>query len=389
MGKKRFALWQLLLTAVCCVGVTLLAVRVVLRDTLGTEGYALLEAWELVNSRFVGDYEAAEAADFALAGLVDGLGDRWSYYLDAESYEAQNERRGNSYVGIGVTVDYSDERGLFIKSTQKNSPAEQAGLRAGEVITAVDGVSLAGEGQSAGTELIRGEAGTAVTLTVLDEAGAEREVEVFRAAIQNASVTSYTLLENGVGYVALGNFYSGSAAQLNAAVDELVEQGATALLFDMRNNGGGYVNELTDMLDHLLPEGVIFRSETVSGQVSEVKSDASCVELPMATLVNADTYSAAEFFAAQLRESLGAPIVGEHTSGKGYSQQAIALANGGALNLSTGKYTTGGGVSLVGIGVTLDAEVSLSAEEALALASGTLEPTDDPQLQAALALLQK
>lgn len=371
------------------MGVTLLAVTAGLRDTLGTEGYALLEAWEIINARFVGDYEAGEAVDSALDGLVNGLGDRWSYYLDAESYAAQNERRGNSYVGIGVTVNYTDERGLLILSTQKDSPAQQAGLQAGEVIIAVDGVSLAGDGQSRGTELIRGEAGTAVTLTVLDTEGAERQVEVLRAAIQNSSVTSYTLLDNGVGYVALGNFYSGSADQLNAAVDELVEQGATALVFDMRNNGGGYVTELTDMLDHLLPEGVIFRSQTVSGQESVVRSDASCVELPMATLVNGSTYSAAEFFAAQLRETLGSPIVGEPTSGKGYSQQALELANGGALNLSTGKYTTGGGVSLVGTGVTLDAEVTLSAEEASALAAGTLAAEADPQLQAALALLQE
>lgn len=389
MRKKRFTLWHLLLTAVCCVAVTLCAVTLGLRDTLGTEGYALLEAWEIVQARFVGDYENGAAVDSALAGLVDGLGDRWSYYLDEESYKAQNERRGNSYVGIGIVVDYSDERGLLIKSTQRNSPAEQAGLQAGEIITAVDGVSVAGEGQSLGAERIRGEAGTAVTLTVLNTAGEERQEELTRAAVQNLSVTSYTLLENGVGYVALGNFYSGSAEQFNAAVDELVEQGAMALLFDMRNNGGGYVTELTDMLDHLLPEGVIFRSQTVSGQESEVKSDASCVELPMATLVNADTYSAAEFFAAQLRETLGAPIVGEHTSGKGYSQQAIELANGGALNLSTGKYTTGGGVSLVGIGVTLDAEVLLSEAEGLALASGTLPLTEDAQAQAALALLEK
>ena len=109
----------------------------------------------------------------------------------------------------------------------------------------------------------------------------------------------------------------------------------------------------------------------------------------MATLVNADTYSAAEFFAAQLQESVGAPIVGEKTSGKGYSQQALPLPNGGALNLSTGRYRTGAGVSLIGTGVTLDGEVTLDEEETMALWLGTLPPEEDPQLQKALELLRE
>jgi len=142
------------------------------------------------------------------------------------------------------------------------------------------------------------------------------------------------------------------------------------------------------MLDYLLPAGPIFRSETRGGRETVTESDESCVDLPMATLVNADTYSAAEFFAAQLQESVGAPIVGEETSGKGYSQQAIPLPNGGALNLSTGRYRTGAGVSLIGTGVRLDAEVALSEEDGMALLMGTLEHSEDAQLQAALEELK-
>lgn len=387
MKTKRFSWLDLLLTVAFSVAVTLFAVTLGVRSLFGEEVLSFAEAWRVVSTRFVGEYDTDTALDSALNGLVEGLGDRWSYYLDAENYEAQNERRGNSYVGIGVTVNYSDERGLLILSTQKGSPAEQAGLLAGEIITAVDGFPLTGDGQTEGAERIQGEAGTAVVLTVLGLDGAEREAEIVRAAIQTSSVTDYTLLENGVGYVALGNFYSNSAEQFNAAVDELMEQGATAFIFDMRNNGGGYVSELTTMLDHLLPEGAIFRSETVDGQETVTYSDANRVELPMVTLVNGNTYSAAEFFAAQLRETVNAPIVGEKTSGKGFSQQTITLSNGGALNISTGRYTTGAGVSLVGTGVTLDRELSLSEEDTLALASGNLTYEADIQLQAALELL--
>ena len=171
------------------------------------------------------------------------------------------------------------------------------------------------------------------------------------------------------------------------AARELEEQGARALIFDMRNNGGGYVGELTKMLDSLLPEGPIFRTRSKNGEEEVVESDGEHIALPMATLVNAGTYSAAEFFAAQLQESVGALIVGEATSGKGYSQQAIPLFNGGALNLSTGRYATGAGVSLIGTGVSLDAELSLTEEKARLLKEGRLPEGEDDQLQSALELL--
>ena len=388
-ATKRYSLLQMLLAALCAVLLTLGAVTAFLWFALGPESLTLLEAWGIVNARFVGEYDRADAIDSALDGMVKGLGDRWSYYVNEEQNAAQNQRRSNSYVGIGITVDYSDERGLKILSVKKEGPAEEAGLKPGEIITAVDGTSLAGEARQGGAELIQGEEGTTVLLTLLSEEGESREAEVRRAAIQNESVSACELLEGGVGYVALSNFYSGSAQQLNDAVDSLVEQGATALVFDMRNNGGGYVHELTQMLDHLLPEGPIFSSWAKEGKVDVTQSDENCVDLPMVTLVNANTYSAAEFFAAQLKESVGASIVGEPTSGKGFSQQSIGLMNGGALNISTGKYATGAGVSLVGTGLTLDAEIILDEEKGTALASGRLSHEEDPQLQKALELLER
>lgn len=146
-------------------------------------------------------------------------------------------------------------------------------------------------------------------------------------------------------------------------------------MFDMRNNGGGYLHELTDMLDYLLPEGPIFITRDKAGNEDVTYSDASCVDLPMAVLVNANTYSAAEFFAAELQEQGAAVIVGEPTSGKGYSQQTFTLAYGGAVNISTAAYCTGSGTSLIGTGLTLDAEVYNTDD-------GT-----DAQLAAALELL--
>lgn len=373
MRQKRFSILHLLLAVVLTLAVTIGGGLLALRLTVGEGALSLLEGLFLVNTRFVGEYEPVEAVDAALDGMVKGLGDRWSYYLTAEAYEAQNLRRKNQYVGIGVTVNYEREEGLLILEVTSGSPAEEAGLLAGEVITSADGTSLAGEARYQGSEHIRGEAGTAVALEVLGTDGSTRTVEVRREAVPNNPVT-YKMLEDSVGYVKLANFYDNSAQRVREAVEDLQSQGARALVFDMRGNGGGYLTQLTEMLDFLLPEGPIFISRSRSGRETVIQSDAACVDLPMAVLVNAGTYSAAEFFAAQLQEDGAAVIVGTPTSGKGYSQQTFPLPHGGALNISTAAYFTGDGKSLIGTGLTLDAQVELTGE-------------GDAQLEAALSLL--
>ena len=375
MRQKRFSLFQMLLAVVLTAAVVLAAGAVVMNHLLGgAGGRSLLEAWRLINTRFVGEYDGDAVVDGALEGMVAALGDRWSYTLTEEELAAQNQRRTNQYVGIGVTVSYENEAGLEILEVTPGGPAEAAGLRPGEVLTAVDGTSLAGEARYEGAGLIQGEAGTAVTLEVLGTDGDTRTVEVERAGIETDPVES-GMLAGDVGYVALANFYDNSAQRLEEAVEALMDQGARALVFDMRDNGGGYFHELTDMLDFLLPEGPVFISRDRAGNESVTTSDASCVDLPMAVLVNANTYSAAEFFAAELQEQGVAVIVGEPTSGKGYSQQTFTLAYGGAVNISTAAYCTGSGTSLIGTGLTLDAEVYNTDD-------GT-----DAQLAAALALL--
>ena len=364
------ALGRLLTAAAMLAGGTLL-----LNRSLGAGGRSLVEALNLVNTLFVGEYDETEVVDAALEGMVSGLGDRWSYYLTADELAAQNQRRTNQYVGIGVTVSYEREEGLEIQAVTAGGPAEAAGLQAGELITAVDGTSLAGEARYEGANLIQGEEGTSVTLEITGTDGSVRTVEVERASIDTDPVES-EMLEGDVGYVRLLNFYDNSAQRLEEAVTALQEQGAQALVFDMRDNGGGYLHELTDMLDFLLPEGPIFISRDRAGNEEITTSDASCVDLPMAVLVNADTYSAAEFFAAELQEQGVAVIVGEPTSGKGYSQQTFTLPHGGAVAISTGAYFTGSGTSLIGTGLTLDAEVYNTGDG------------EDAQLAAALELLK-
>ena len=387
-SNRRFSLVHLTAAVVVTLLLTLAGVALAAWTVLGPGGLTLLEGLGLIRTSFVGEYEESDVIDNAMAGMIAGTGDRWSYYLSPESYQAEMEHRANAYVGIGVTVDYSREEGLSIVGVTAGGPAEEAGLQPGELITAVDGVSAVGEDREEAMDLIQGEEGTTVVLTVQDEAGTEREVTVERRNIESDPV-SYEMLEGDVGYVQISNFFSRSADGLKAAVDDLQSRGARALVFDVRTNGGGYLDELTAMLDYLLDEGPILQTRSHTGAEEVVESDAACVDLPMAVLVNADTYSAAEIFAGELQERGVGVIVGVPTSGKGYSQQTFLLPNGGAVGLSTAAYFTGEGVSLIGTGLTLDREVALTEEQAAQLAAGTLEHGEDPQLQAALELLQE
>lgn len=386
--ERRFSLGHVVAAILTTLFSTLLLVFLALWVFIGPEGLTLLEGMSLVNTRFVGKYEKSNVLDSAMSGLIEGTGDRWSYYLNPADYQAEQERRDNSYVGIGVTVDYSRTEGLTIQDVSENSPAQEAGIQAGEVITAVDGTSIAGEARWDATALVQGREGTTVVLTLLERDGTKREVEVIRRSIETDPV-EYEMLSGGVGFIHLKNFFRRSAEQVKAAVDDLQKQGATALVFDMRNNGGGYLDELIPLLDGLLPEGPIFRTRSHTGQEQVHESDAAYVDLPMAVLVNENTYSAAEIFAAELQERGVAVVVGTPTSGKGYSQQMFPLFNGGAMGISTAEYFTGEGKSLIGAGLTLDEEVHLTKEDARKQQGNQLPKEDDTQLQAALKRLKE
>lgn len=347
---------------------------------LGKSGMAMVQTYLLARFAFVeADADLDGAADAGLAAFVDGLGDRWSYYRTQEQYRELTQRRANNYVGVGITVDFTREEGLLVRSVTEGGPADQAGVLAGDVITAVDGVSLAGDARQEGSDRIKGEEGTQVALTLLREDGSTCDVTCTRATLRNSSASG-KLLEGDVGYVKLDNFYSGSADSFQKEVDAMVDQGAKALIVDVRNDPGGYIAELEKILNYLLPEGPVFSQKPRWWFPSVTQSDENCIDLPMAVIVNKDSYSAAELLAAQLRESVGAPIVGEVTSGKGYSQITFPLANGGGVGLSTATYCTGSGRSLIGEGITPDVELELDQ-------GAVIGGEGDNQLQAALELL--
>ena len=232
---------------------------------------------------------------------------------------------------------------------------------------------------------MRGEAGTDVTLTVLRD-GKRIDMTITRNVIET-EVVAYEMMENNIGYIKINNFDAHSARDTIAAIDDLVAQGAEALVFDLRFNPGGRKDELVTVLDYLLPEGPLFRSVDYRGREEVDTSDADCLELPMAVLINDDSYSAAEFFAAALQEYDWATIVGTQTCGKANYQQTFLLSDGSAVAVSTGHYQTPNGVTLTDIGVTPDIPVEVDDETYAALYYGEVEKADDVQLQAAISAL--
>ena len=294
----------------------------------------------------------------------------------------------NAYVGVGITITEDAEAGgMRVEEVAAGGPAEEAGIRVGDLLLAVEGEDVLPLGIDGTRNLVRGEEGTHVNMH-FSRNGSEYDVSVERRSIETPVVTG-ELLDGSIGYVKIDNFDERSAAETIAFVQDLSGQGAEALLCDVRFNPGGYADELVKVLDYLLPEGDLFRSVDYAGREEVDTSDASCVELPMAVLVNEDSYSAAEFFAAALQEYEWATIVGSQTYGKGNFQTAFTLSDGSMLNLSIGKYFTPNGRSLTDIGVTPDELVELSDEDAAKLLYGQLAHADDAQLQAAIRAIRQ
>lgn len=346
------------------------------------------ELRNLIQQRFIGEVTQEQLDDGAAAGMVSATGDRWSYYIPASQYAAHVEQMNNEYVGIGVTITSNEEAGGFlVQQVTPNSGAYEAGILAGDIIVKIDGQSTLELGANGASTLIRGKENTQIPITVLRD-DQQLEFSVTRKTIQVA-VAKSQMLDGNIGLVTIVNFDERCADETLQAIDSLLEQGAKSLIFDVRFNPGGYKDELVEVLDYLLPEGEIFHTVSYNGAESITTSDESCLEMPMAVLINDASYSAAEFFAAALSEYDWATMVGAPTTGKGYFQNTFTLSDGSAVGLSVGKYYTPKGVSLAETGgLKPDVTVEIDDETYAAIYAGTLQPQDDPQIQAAITALR-
>lgn len=381
--KKLITVLSYLTTAMAACAATLLL-------TMGkTPGSTKLDQVEyLIQNRFIEEADMEKAEDAAATAMIDSLGDRWSYYLSAADYATHKEQVENAYVGIGITISPEENgQGFLILAVQKDSGAEAAGLLAGDIITSAESQDVRGMTTAQLRDIIRGKEGTSVSLEITRDSEVLR-VQVTRMRILT-EVVRYEMLGNSIGLIAISNFDARCADETIAAIEALREQGAQALIFDVRNNPGGYATELVKVLDYLLPEGDLFRTLDYAGRETVDKSDASFLDMPIAVVCNEDSYSAAEFFPAAIQEYGAGTIVGMPTCGKGYFQYTYELSDGSAVGLSAGKYFTPSGKSLIGTGIQPDVVVEVDDETRAKIAYGTLDAKDDPQIQAAVDILTK
>lgn len=353
----------------------------------GTPARKLGQLEQLITQCFIGEADTKVMEDYAASAMVSSLGDRWSYYVTAEDYDTLLEQQENAYVGIGITIIADEEEvGFRIMAVQENGTAREAGLQVDDRIISADGQSMEGLTVEELRNIVRGKEGTTVHLVVV-RGEQELEFDVKRAKILTDVVTCQ-LLDDGIGLITIANFDSRCANESIAAIESLRVQGATSLIFDVRNNPGGYAHEMVELLDYLLPEGDLFRAVDYKGSESVDRSDASFLDMPMVVLCNEDSYSAAEFFAAAIQEYEAGTVIGMPTCGKGYFQYTYRLSDGSAVGLSVGKYFTPSGKSLADVGIQPDITVEVDDDTYAKIYYGQLDPMEDPQILAAIDVLK-
>ena len=322
----------------------------------------------VVDRNYIGEASTEEVADAGFKAMIDSLGDRWSLYMTHDEFDRYKESQANGYTGVGMTIVRTEE-GWQVFDVVEESPAQKAGVTSGLLLLRVNGedVTQAENGEIA--ELMRANPDE-INLDFRNEAG---ETCSFTVSMEKLYVNPvhYELLDGAIGYIQIKNFDETAAEKSIEAIEDLQSQGMEGLIFDVRNNGGGFVSELTDLLDYLLPEGEIFVSVDENGNERVTHSDGDFLDLPMVVLLNEDSYSAAEFFPACLSEYGAATLVGSPSTGKNRSQVNFVLLDGSAVHISTRQYLTPNRVDLTENG-GLTPDIQVEAGEG------------DPQLQAAL-----
>ncbi len=304
-------------------------------------------------------------------GLMCGLGDPYSAYMTEDEYKTWIESVTGEFEGIGISFTTDEEGNYVVVSVFKDSPAEEAGLEAGDFILAADGKAY--PTMDALSAAIKGKRGTRVTITY-ERGGKAHDVEIIRDKIEETSVEGKTLDDN-IGYIAISSFAENTAEEFRVQLESMENQGVDGLIIDLRNNGGGMVNTCQQIADMLLGECKIVSMENRTGQESVLNSDAEKTLLPYVILVNENSASASEILAGAVKDNTDNPIVGVTTFGKGIVQTSGQLDDGSALQLTTMQYFSPNGNKIHKKGVKPDYVVK-STE------------TEDRQLKKAIELLK-
>lgn len=333
---------------------------------------------DLIDEHYLDEIDQKKMTDEMLKGLMNGLGDDYAAYYTADEYkEIMNSTQGD-YRGVGMIMQqYADTKEVLIVGVYEGTPAETAGIKAGDILEEVDDMVCTENDLTVIAAAIKNGEGDSVHMKLRRDEK-EYEVDVEKAEIE-VPVVGGKMLEDQIGYIQIAQFTGLTSDQFAEQYKELTDQGMKALIVDLRNNPGGLLDSVVDTLRQILPEGMIVYTQTKDGTKKEYTCDGETpIEIPLTVLVNENSASASEIFAGAVHDHEIATLVGEKTFGKGIVQQTFPFTDGSAIKMTIAKYYTPSGVCIHGEGISPDVEVELPADA-----------TEDVQLNKAIEVTKE
>ena len=381
-AKKNFLQGALFgaLIMLCGTGVVSCGIRLS-EDASSEEKLSVLKG--LIDENYIGDVDEEALEEGIYKGYIQGLEDPYSVYYNEEETKDLYETTEGEYSGIGAVLSQDLESGVItLVQIYEDSPGAKAGLKDNDILTKVGDIEVTGMDLSEVVTYIKGEKGTDVDLSVLRGEDAEEITVTATRDTVEAQTVKYEMLEGQTGYLSVSEFDSVTYAQYEEALNELTDQGMTGLIVDLRNNPGGNLNTVCEMLDLVLPKGTIVYTEDKDGKRETATSDDEHqINVPMVVLVNGNSASASEIYAGAIQDYGIGKIVGTQTYGKGVVQQIFDLGDGTSVKLTIAEYFTPNGRSIDGEGITPDVEVEYEADEN--------NPEADNQLEKALEVMKE
>ena len=341
---------------------------------------------KIIDKYFLGDIDEEKLKEGAIKGYVEGLGDKYTEYIPKEEMQDYMADTTGNFVGIGIyMVQDTEANKIMVLSPIKGGPAEKAGIQPGDYITAVDGVQYTGEQMTEASNKIKGEEGSKVKLEI--QRGTETlNFEITRENVKVNPVEG-EVLENNIGYISFSSFDDGTAEEFKAKYEELANKGIKSLIIDLRNNGGGIVDEALEIANYILDKDsvILYEVDKNNNETEEKTTDDPIINMPIVVLTNENTASSSEILAGALKDHGKAKIVGTKTYGKGVIQQLLTLPDGSGLKITAEEYLTPNKTKINGVGIEPDEIVELpdSVENVL-----NVDRNEDTQLQKAMELLK-
>lgn len=397
-SEKKQNIYKIIMLIVLTVFITAMVTTIALYKTIGSQnityitsdnsslGQRIAYYKKFIQEHYLYDINDEKMTDFAIKGYFEGLEDQYSEYITKEEMQDYMADATGKYVGIGVYITNNTKTNqIVVLMPIKGSPAEESGIKAGDIIQKIDGIEYKGENLNEASNKLKAEEGTKVKLEILRD-NKTLEIEVERKTIKVNHIET-KVLENNIGYIQISTFDDGCFNEFEQKYNEIKSKNIKSLIIDLRNNGGGIVEEATNIADMFTEKGETLLITTEKGnkeEITKAKKD-KLIDMPIVILVNENTASASEILTAAIKENVeNVNVVGTKTYGKGVIQSIFTLKDGSGIKLTTNEYYTPKHNTINKVGISPDYEVTLPENENVYI----IEEKDDVQLQKAIELLK-